>query len=201
MTDVFRALFLLAGNCLRRALAGPGVGVSALAAHGQTATMAQSTVAAEIHQPLDVHRNFAPQIALDHVVAVDHLAQLQHFLVGQLRHPARFRDRGLFQDLLGFGLANSIDILQRDDDALVGRQIDASDTSHVSYSLQRPSRLGRVPEVLLSPGEGHKRKKPTPACRLGPGIASLSPTGYLRLINGFTALSSTSTSDFVYERG
>jgi hypothetical protein len=67
--------------------------------------------------------------------------------------------------------------------------------------LRRPSLLGRFSKILLSPGEGHKRKKPTPACRLGLGIVAYSPTGYLRLINGFTALSSTSTSDFVFERG
>src|SRR5947207_15451552 len=71
------ALFLLAGNCLGGTFAGPRVGVGALTAHRQAAPMAQAPVAAEIHQPLDVHGNFAPQIALDHVIAVDHLAQLQ----------------------------------------------------------------------------------------------------------------------------
>jgi hypothetical protein len=35
--------------------------------------------------------------------------------------------------------------LQRNHDALVGRQIDASDASHVSYSLRRPALPGRFP--------------------------------------------------------
>src|SRR5258708_4906021 len=53
--------------------------------------MPQPTVAAEIHQPLDVHGHLAPKVALDDVVAVDDLADLQHLLVGQLRHPAGMR--------------------------------------------------------------------------------------------------------------
>ena len=49
--------------------------------------MTQSAVAAEVHQPFNVHGDFAPEITFDHIIAVDHLAQLQHFLVGQLRNP------------------------------------------------------------------------------------------------------------------
>src|SRR6202043_3111095 len=66
------ALFLLAGNRLGRAFSGACVGMGALAAHRQTAAVTQAAVASEIHQTLDVHRHFAAQIALDHVVAVDH---------------------------------------------------------------------------------------------------------------------------------
>src|SRR5690349_18367696 len=125
------ALFLLAGNRFGRTFAGACVGVGTLPAHREAAAVAQATVAAKVHQPLDVHRNFAPQIALDDIVAVDHLAQLQHFLIGQLRYPARVRHRYLVHDFLSFGRANAVDILQGDDDALVGWDIDASDTSHV----------------------------------------------------------------------
>src|SRR5262249_14566647 len=75
---------LLAGDRLRRSLAGARIGVGALAADRQVAAMAQAAIAAEILQPLDVERDLAPQVALDDVVAVDHLADLQHFLVGEL---------------------------------------------------------------------------------------------------------------------
>ena len=64
------------------AFAGARVGVGALAAHGQLAPVAKPTVAAKIHQALDVDRNFAAKIALDHVIAVDRLANLQDFRVG-----------------------------------------------------------------------------------------------------------------------
>src|SRR4051794_2261517 len=44
----------------------------------KAAAMAKTAIGAEVHQPLDVHRDFAAQVALDHVVAVDGLADLEH---------------------------------------------------------------------------------------------------------------------------
>jgi hypothetical protein len=61
---------------------------------------------------------------------------------------------------MGFGAANPKDVLQRNHDALVGRQIDASDASHVSYSLPQPAHQaqtglivgqGRFRSVSMSP--------------------------------------------------
>src|SRR5271154_4876390 len=69
---LFNALFLLAGDSLGRALAGPCIGMRALAAHRQAAAVTQAPIAAEVHQPFDVHGDFAPQVALDDIVAVDH---------------------------------------------------------------------------------------------------------------------------------
>src|SRR5687767_3305523 len=83
-----RGLLLLAGNRLRRTLTGAGVGVGTLAAHRQPAPVAQSAVATKIHQPLDVHRDLAPEVTLDDVIAVDHFADLKHFRVGQLGYAA-----------------------------------------------------------------------------------------------------------------
>src|SRR5690606_32383492 len=45
------------------------------------------------------------------------------------------RHSHLFGDLLGEFRPNPMDILQRDDDALVGRDVDASDTGHVRSPL------------------------------------------------------------------
>jgi hypothetical protein len=128
-------LFLLPGNGLCRTLAGARIGVGALAAYRQTAAMAQTAVAPKIHQPLDIHRNFAPEIALDYVVAVDDLTELKHFLVGELRNPTRLGHRNLLQDFLGFGVADAMDVLKRDHDALVGWYVDTGDTSHSQLLL------------------------------------------------------------------
>ena len=54
--------------------------------------MAQAAIAAEIHQPLDVHGDLAPEVALDDIVAVDGLADLQHLGIGQLVHAALGRE-------------------------------------------------------------------------------------------------------------
>src|SRR5690606_25384727 len=47
-----------------RALTGAGVGFGALTAQRQAATMTDATVAAQIHQPLDIHVGFPTQVAL-----------------------------------------------------------------------------------------------------------------------------------------
>ena len=84
--------FFLPAIGLGRTFAGARIGVGALAADRQAATMPQPPIAAEIHQPLDVHRDFPPQIAFHHIVTIDDFANLQHFLVGELGHPPRFSE-------------------------------------------------------------------------------------------------------------
>jgi hypothetical protein len=74
--SLLHALFLLAGNWFGRTFAGPGIGMGALSAHRKAAPVPQAAVAAEIHQAFDVHGDFASQIALHGIVAVDHFAQL-----------------------------------------------------------------------------------------------------------------------------
>src|SRR5215470_15631662 len=64
---------LLTGDGFGRPLTGAGIGMGALAADRQSATVPQPAVAAEVHQPLDIHGDFAPQVPFDHIVAVDDL--------------------------------------------------------------------------------------------------------------------------------
>src|SRR5690349_18496082 len=90
--SLLHALFLLAGDWFGRTFASPGIGMGTLSAHWETAPVTQTAIAAEIHQPLNIHGDLAPQIALDRVIPVDHFAQLQHFLVGQLGYPPGLRD-------------------------------------------------------------------------------------------------------------
>src|SRR5215813_6445693 len=82
-SPLFRDL-LLACNGARGTFARACVGMSALTANRESFTMTQAPVAAEIHQPLDVHRDFAPEIAFDDIVAVDDLANLDDFVFGQV---------------------------------------------------------------------------------------------------------------------
>src|SRR5690348_18283901 len=80
-------LFLLSSDRLGLALAGARVGVRALAADREALPVAEPAVAGEVHQPLDVHRGFAAEVALDRVVLVDLLADVQHLLVGEVLDP------------------------------------------------------------------------------------------------------------------
>src|SRR6266480_2863873 len=99
--------------------------------------MAQAAIAAEVHQTLDVHAGLATQIAFDHIVAVDHFADLQHFLIAQLRHAAVIGNLDLLQDLGSVSLADTMDVLERDQDALVGRDVHTGNTGHGLLSCRR----------------------------------------------------------------
>src|SRR5256714_8468250 len=50
---------------LARAFARTRVGTGALAANRQSLAMTGAAIAAEVHQPLDIHRDLAAQVALD----------------------------------------------------------------------------------------------------------------------------------------
>src|SRR6266446_4654776 len=148
--------------------------------------MPQPAVAAEVHQPLDVHGHFAPQVPFDHVVAVDDLADLQHFLVGQLRYPAGLRNPDFPHDFIGLSRPDAMDILQCNNDAFVGRYVDAGDAGH-SLSLLLPARAG--PAIL--PREAvPKRYRDTLPVPQGPVSFDLST--WMRVIKGFNVVSSTS---------
>src|SRR5690606_10214184 len=136
-------LLLLAGDRLGRALAGAGVGVGALTADRQALAVTQAAVAGDVHQALDVHRGLATQVALDGVVAVDRFTDLQDLGVGQLVHAPGRLDADLGRDFLRRVRADAMDVLKRDFDALVGRDIDASDTGHEAPQIRMSGRNQR----------------------------------------------------------
>jgi hypothetical protein len=102
----------LAGDRLGRAFARARVGVGALAMNRQAATMAEAAVATEIHQPLNVHRDFTTEIAFHREFTVDGFADLQDLAVGQLIDAAICRDFHALTDLLGELRANAVNILR-----------------------------------------------------------------------------------------
>src|SRR5581483_5582292 len=114
-----------------RALAGTGIGLRALAADGQTTQVAHASVALDTLQALEIHADFAAQVALDDIFAIlngmDNLGQL---LLGQVLGADARIDIGLGQDIARIGRTDPIDITQGDVDALIGRNFNADDTSH-----------------------------------------------------------------------
>src|SRR6202521_1381502 len=134
--------------------------------------MTQAAIAAEIHQTLDVHAGLATQVAFDHIIAVDHFTNLQNFLIAQLRDATIVRNLDLLQDLGRIPLADAMDVLERDQHALVGRNVHAGNTGHGLLSCRRSladrlvfSCFGQVsananttPFPLDSPGARHRLK-------------------------------------------
>src|SRR5262245_5915851 len=157
------SLFLLAGNRLRGSLAGAGIGMSSLSTDRQTSSMTQPTIAAKVHQPLDIHGHFASQVTFDQVVTVDHFANLQDFLVGQLRHTTLAGNADLVHNFTGLFRSDSMDVLQGDDDPLVGRYIDTCNTSHGSNSfcqLRNRRLMMRAPSVEKPANQSITRHPP-----------------------------------------
>src|SRR5690606_40623070 len=80
--------FVLPLDRTTRSLAGARVGLGVLAANRQSPAVTQAPVTAEIHEPLDVHGDFASQVAFD-LVPGNRLAQLLGVFLGKLRNLAR----------------------------------------------------------------------------------------------------------------
>src|SRR5690606_28695510 len=128
---------------LARALAGPGIGPGALAAHGQATAVAQAAVAAQVHEALDGDADFAAQVALDRVLG-DLGAEALDLRLGQIADlRRRVHARGL-ADLAGTGTADAVDALQAHPDVLLGRQVDAGNTRH-GADLQTVGSRTRTP--------------------------------------------------------
>src|SRR5574343_1126031 len=86
-------LLLTSDRGLARTLTGTSIGTRALTTARQTLAMAEATVAAKIHEALDVHRDFTTQIALDGELG-DFVTQTFHVSVGQIFDLGRTRDTG-----------------------------------------------------------------------------------------------------------
>src|SRR5215467_1081822 len=132
---------LLAGDGFGRSLAGPGVGMGTLPAHRQATAVPQPPIAPKVHQALDIHRHFAPQIALDHVVTIDDFANLQHLLVGQLGYPTLVRNPDFLHDFAGLFRPDAMDVLECDDHAFVSGYVDTGDARHGPNSSCRRGNL------------------------------------------------------------
>src|SRR3546814_8546250 len=99
--------------------------------------MAQAAIAGEVHQPLDVHRRVAAQVALDRVVGVERFANLQDFGVRKILDAAAVVDAQLVGDVDGGLAADAVDVGERDDHALVGGR--AEEHTYELQSLMRIS--------------------------------------------------------------
>src|SRR5712692_3873310 len=118
-----------------RPLARARVGVGPLAAHGQALAVAQAAVAAQVHQPLDVEAHLAAQVALDLVVLLQRLADPVDLVVGQVLGPPGRIDLGQRAHLLRAGVADPVQVRERDLDLFLAGKVDSRDARHLSLPL------------------------------------------------------------------
>jgi hypothetical protein len=122
--------------------------VRALAANGEALAVTQAAVAAQVHQALDIHRNFTTEVTLYDVIAVDGLANLENLSVGELVHPAIGRDADALADFVCELGPDPMDVLKRNQNALLRRDIHTSYTSHVRL-LEASSSTAKSGDIHL----------------------------------------------------
>src|SRR5215204_539708 len=111
-TTYFDLRLLAATNRSTWTAPRPGIGSGALSSRRHAATMAQTPVATDVHQTLDVHRDFPAQIALDPHLLVDNLTNAVDLVVGQVPYSSIWVDiRALEKPLAGVQ-PNSEDVRQ-----------------------------------------------------------------------------------------
>ena len=112
--------------------------------------MADPPVTPEIHQSLDIHRNFPAQIAFGNTVR-DFTTERIKLGIGQITNGHLRTDPGRIAYLECARPADTVDVRQRDPDMLPIGDIDPGDTCHsglLSLLGQEPTRVAGTPASL-----------------------------------------------------
>src|SRR5689334_4001369 len=121
---------LLRHGALARALPRARIRARPLPPRRQVAPVPQTAVAADLHQPLDVHRDLLAEVTLDATHFLDHPADLADVVFRQILDADIRAHAGRAEDVIRPLAADSVDVGETDLDALGARQIDACDTCH-----------------------------------------------------------------------
>ena len=118
---------------LTRTFARAGVGLSTLTANRQAAQVTNAAIAFDALQALEVHADFAAQVAFDDILTVlNGMNNLGKLLLGQVLGPNGRVNIRPGQDVFRVARADAVDITQRDIDTLVRRNFYTNDTCHKS---------------------------------------------------------------------
>jgi hypothetical protein len=113
--------------------------------------MPDAAITFDALQSLQVHADFAPQIAFDDVFPIlDRVHDLRKLLFGQVLGSNAGIDVGAGQDILGVAWTNAINVTQGDVDAFVRRNLYSDDASHMCLSLLFSNRAGFSPAVACA---------------------------------------------------
>src|SRR5207237_594445 len=116
-----RRLLLVRHGAAPRTLAGARVGVGALAPDRQSTTMPQTAIGTHLDVPLDIHRDFLPQVALDRAFLFEELADMVDLFLAQIADLLVKIDPRAVQQRLRPGPSDSVNIGEPDFDSLLGR--------------------------------------------------------------------------------
>ena len=91
--------------------------------------MTEATVAANLHQTLDVLGGLTTEVTLDGEVSIDVVAELDGLLLGEVADTGVRVHAGGSADLLCAGQTDAIDVSQTNFHALLARKVDTKNTS------------------------------------------------------------------------
>src|SRR5579875_2446655 len=148
---LLRYSFLLAGDRLLWPTARARIRAGALSAYRQIAAMAQAAIAANFDQPLDVHIDFAAQVALNFIFAINHLTQTVDLFFSQIPYPRIRVNMRFRQDFAAGRQPNSVDIAQRNFHTLLTWNVNAGNSSHLSLQLRVQAILNNDSRLLALP--------------------------------------------------
>src|SRR5204862_2959029 len=117
---------LLRDRALARPLAGAGIGARPLTVHRQIAPMPRTAVAADFHQPLDVHRDLFPEVAFDAGLLFNHPADLPDIVLRQILEADVGTDAGVLEDPVRAMPPDAVDIREPDLDPTRAGKINTS---------------------------------------------------------------------------
>jgi hypothetical protein len=142
---------LLAGDRLLTALPGSGIAPSALPTDGKTPPMTIASIGPDVLEALDVLANLAAQGTFDDETRVEKCIDRREFLVVEfLREPIGINP-GPLTNVRCVLRADAVNVLQRIEDLLTFRDVDACETWHaVAPNIERERRVSALP--LLESG-------------------------------------------------
>jgi hypothetical protein len=103
--------------------------VRPLPARRKAAAMTQSPITANLHQPLDIHGNGFAQIAFNHPVTLDNIADIYGLFLGQIFNLGVNVDSGFLTDLCRPAFADAKYVRKPDLNPFIERQINSCDSS------------------------------------------------------------------------
>jgi hypothetical protein len=136
-------LFLQRRSSLTRAFAGTSIRAGTLTAHGQPTAMAESAVATNVHQSLDVHGRLTTQITFDSELS-DLISDFLQIAISQVFDLFGISNAASFANFASASATDTKNGGQANLGMLLRRNIDASDTCHF-----RPLKLLQLTLTLL----------------------------------------------------
>jgi hypothetical protein len=87
----------------------------------QATTVTKAAIAANVHEPLDVHCDLLTKVAFDSTLSVNDPADFADLLFGKLFYSDLRTNSRLLQDYLGTVVPYAVDVRESDINALVAR--------------------------------------------------------------------------------